>query len=110
VQETQELCRVLLLNTYEVKETDPEQVIRLHDELRKISKERLEQEREEAMKLVSNPHIIIETASHIGSLKNVVLQFLKFDRVDLVVLGREENALRDLLQRHRCSLLITGPA
>lgn len=111
VQDSQELCRVLLLNTYQVKETDPQQAIHLHDELRKISKEKLEKERILATQLVTNPHVIIETASQMGSLKNVILQFLKFGKIDLVVLGKDENknieSLREVLKQHQCRLLVT---
>src|SRR5665647_862696 len=109
--ETQIPCQLLLVNTYMVQQTDPKQVILLNDELKKKSKEGLEREREEAMKKVTNPRISIDVISHMGSLKNIIMQMLKTDKMDLVAMGKDGGknveTIAALLKQQQCPLLIT---
>lgn len=112
VRNTEHPVRITLLNSYRVQETDPLRVIDLNDELRRQSKAGLEQERQEALKLIKNPHITIDTASHIGSLSNVILQLLQVGEVDLVVLGKDGGAklasVEAMLKQKKCPFLVTS--
>ena len=108
---TQMPCKLLLLNTFMVQETDPKQVILLNDELKKKSKEGLERERAEALDKNPNPNITIELNSQMGSLKNVVRSLLLNDKFDLVAMGKDGGKhveqIAALLKQIRCPLLIT---
>jgi hypothetical protein len=101
----------MLLNTYLVQQTDPGQVIKLNDELKNISKAGLEAERLEAVGKITNPHISIETSSHMGSLNYVILQFLQKEKIDMVAMGKNGGkhveTISTLLKQQHCPLLIT---
>lgn len=111
LQDTQIPCRILLLNTYVVNHQDPDQLITLNDELKKKSLEGLEKERNEALKMLPNPNIKIETYSHLGSLNNVILQLMKKNPIDLVAMGKNEGHQIDvvsrMLKKQQCPLLVT---
>ncbi len=89
LEDTSAIYEVLLLNTYMVKETDPQKVIHLNDELKRASKKNLEHELELLRKKLQNPNITIKIASHMGSLTNVVSQLIKANPVDLVAMGKD---------------------
>lgn len=112
IKETENFCRVLLLNTFMVQHTDPDQVIRLNDELKQLSKQGLECECEAARRLVTNSNITVEVASHMGSLSNVLLHLLNKEKIDLVVLdqngGWQMEELAGLLKQKKCQLLVTS--
>lgn len=111
LQETQIPCKIHLLNTYVVQNTDPDVIIALNDEMKRKSIEGLEQEKSEALKLLTNPNIVIETYSQLGSLNNVILQFLKKTSIDLVAMGknggRHVETVSQLLKKQQCPLLVT---
>jgi hypothetical protein len=108
LHESQIPCRILLLNTYIVQETDPHLVIQLNDEMKEKSRQGLERSCQDIRKLTTNPNITIETASHMGSLSNVIYQLLKKMKIDLVAIGAGEDfgAVVQLLQKHKCPLLM----
>ncbi len=111
MREAQIACQLLLVNTYIVQQTDPKQVIILNDELKKRSKQGLEQEKIEALKKNTNPLITIETNSQMGSLTNVIKQMLHTYKVDFVAMGkdggRHVEQVANLLKEQECPLLIT---
>ena len=112
LRHTQSTSRILLVNTYVVdRSTDPRDLICRNDELKIRSKKNLEAQRREALEWVRNPHIIIDTASHMGSLPNVITNLIKKEKIDLVAMGRDEGnhlkQIADLLKKHQCPLLIT---
>jgi nucleotide-binding universal stress UspA family protein len=111
LQDTKIPCKITLLNTYMVQQTDPNQVILHNDELKKKSKAGLEKERDEAIGKVENPNISIDVASHMGSLNHVILQLLNKNEVDLVAMGknggRNVETISTLLKQQLCPLLIT---
>jgi nucleotide-binding universal stress UspA family protein len=111
LRDTQIACKILLVNTYMVQQTDPGQVILLNDELKQKSKLGLEQARKSASEINKNPNISIETSSHLGSLKYVILQLLGKEKVDLVAMGKNGGKHVDtisiLLKQQACPLLIT---
>lgn len=110
-EQTRAPCRILLLNTYIVQETDPREVIRLNDELKKRSREALAVQKEDALKKIQNTNITVETASHLGSLNNVIHQLLQMGEVDLVAMGKDTGRhleqISALLKQHECPILIT---
>lgn len=107
----QKPCHIVLVNTYLVPEVHPDLLISTNDQLRKISKAGLEQDREEALKLNKNPLITFETISQMGSLTNVTLQTIEKHKIDLVVMGKNGGKHVDLvsalLKKQGCPLLIT---
>lgn len=111
IQDTHTPCRVLLLNTYVVKQTDPEKVIEVNDELKRKSLQGLETERSEALKKIHNNNITIETSSHMGSLNNVISQIIKRTKIDLVAMGKDGGKnvelVSETLKKQQCPLLVT---
>ena len=111
LRETQFPCKILLLNTFMVQQTDPSKIIALNDEMKLRSKSGLERQRAEALVGVRNANLSIETASHMGSLTNVILQLLSTSKIDLVAMGKHSGkrveGVAELLQQKQCSLLIT---
>ena len=111
LQDTKIPCQIILLNTYMVNEKDPGQVISANDRLKNESRERLEIERQEILKLISNPNITVTTASHIGSLNNVLHQLMQKDQVDLVVMGKGDQeivaAVSKVLKNKNCRLFVS---
>lgn len=112
VQDTQVPCHILLLNTYVVQQTDPKQVIQVNDELKRKSKEGLDSALAEARTKIKNPSILIETASHMGSLNNVIMQVLQKEKIDLVAVckagGKHIEKIAATLHQMKCPLLITN--
>ena len=110
-QTSQIPCQITLLNTYVVQQTDAKQVITMNDEMKRKSKEGLLAEEIEAKKLLNNSHISINTTSHMGSLKNVIWQLLKKEKIDLVAMGKDGGkhveTIQTLLKEEECPLLIT---
>lgn len=111
-QKAGEPCRLLLLNTFILQNTDPDTVIKHNDEMRERSRSGLMSFRDEALRLVTTPGITVDIASHMGSLSNVVHQLLRKEKIDLVALGTPEHieALSSLLKREKCPLLIVNGA
>lgn len=104
-------CRLILVNTFIVNKTDPELIISVNDHLKKISKEGLAAQKEIALKKKTKAPITIETISQMGSLNNVILQFLQREKIDLVAMGKDggrhvEN-VSAILKKQHCPLLIT---
>lgn len=104
-------CRILLIHTYMVHQTDPELALSDNDSFKERSKAGLEAERLEALKHNKNPHISIETSSHMGSLNNVIQHLLKKEKIDLVAMGknggRHVASVATMLKKLKCPLLIT---
>ncbi len=99
---------VLLLNTYLPPRTEPARVIELNDELKKKSREGLAQAKENALASNKNPLVKIETASHLGSLFNVVHNLLgpeKYATVSFCESGAEKIA--ELIHNEKGCILIT---
>lgn len=111
LKDVQSPCKILLVNTYMVQHTDPSKIIMLNDELKSKSKDGLEKQRSETLKLITNPNISIEVASHMGSLRNVIHQLLDSTKFDLVVMGKNGGkhveSVSTLLKQKHCPLLIT---
>ncbi len=107
LQETQIPSNILLLNTYMTQQKDA----LVDDQLKKKSKEGLTKAKEEALKGLLNPNISIETASQMGTLNHVILQLLKKEKVDLVVMGKDGGkhveSVAALLKKEQRPLLIT---
>lgn len=104
-------CKISLIHTYKVQQTDPDKVIYENDEMKKRSRSALEEERDEAMKLISNANISIDISSHMGSLNNVVEHLLQKEKIDLVVMGKNKGKhvemISHILKQQQCPLLIT---
>lgn len=108
--ETETLTEILLLNTFIVKETDPELVIVANDKLKSESRMSLEELKQLTLNKVLNPHIQIQTASHLGTLKNVIQQILKKERFDQLTVTKEQasdlSAIREFLKEKTCAFVI----
>lgn len=111
VKDIQVPCKILLVNTYTVNESNPKLVISTNDRLKIESKAGLEAERSEALKLISNPNITIETSSHMGSLSNVLLKIIEQFNIDLIALGKDDGKkiknISDQLKGKNCEVLVT---
>lgn len=111
LHETNTLTEILLLNTFIVKETDPALVIEANDKLKSVSRNSLEQLKLMILSNVQNPHIKVQTASHLGTLKNVIQQLLKKEKFDQIAVSSEEQAkelfsLKDFLREKACRIAI----
>ncbi len=111
IQDSISDCEIILLNTYMVKETDPQKVISQNDELKRASKRSLEHEQAELKKKITNPNVSVNVASHMGSLTHVVSQLIRTNTVDLVAMGKDggknvENVSM-ILRQIGCPLLVT---
>lgn len=110
LQETNLVTEILILNTFIVKETDPELVINANDKLKSESKSSLEELKLSASGRIRNPHVQIQTASHLGSLKNVIQQLMKKERFDELTVTKEQASelisLKDFLKEKACTLRI----
>ena len=108
---TQIPCSILLVNTFMVQQTDPDQVILANDQLKQLSRQKLELERLEALKLITNSNISVETSSNMGSLNYVILNLIQKEKFDLVAMGknggRHVEAMSTMLKTKKCPLLIT---
>lgn len=112
LRHTQSPSRVLLVNTYLVDlNNDPQALLQLNDELKTHSKKNLEKQKREALEWVRNPNIIIDTASHMGSLPNVITNLIRREMIDLVAMGKDGGnhveQIAELLKVQKCPLLIT---
>lgn len=112
LQPSRKESRILLVNTYLLNEnSDSKQLVQINDELKKNSKELLDQEVAWAVSHCSNPLVIIESASHMGTLNNVILNLLKRESFDLVAMargrGNHMKQVSPLLLEQNCPLLIT---
>jgi hypothetical protein len=110
LHETETLTEILILNTFIVKETDPEQVIVANDKLKSESKTSLEELKSLTMSKILNPNVQIQTVSHLGTLKNVIQQILKKERFDQLAVTKEQaselTAIKDFLRERACSFVI----
>lgn len=111
MEATQIPCQICLLNTYIVQHHDSSKLISLNDELKSVSRAGLERERSEMLMKVNNSKLILEIASHMGSLHNVVLQMVQKDKFDLVAMGKSDGdnveTISKMLRQQKCPLLIT---
>lgn len=112
LKDTQDISRILLVNTYLVDlNNDPQKYVQLNDELKSSSIINLEKQKTEAMEWTQNPMIIIDTASHMGSLLNVITNLIRKEKIDLVAMGKSgsihDQQIVDLLKRQKCPLLLT---
>lgn len=109
---SEEPCRIILLNTYIFRQTDRDKVMVINDELRRVSREGLQLQKDHALKSITNPNITIDTVSQFGSLKHVVLGLLQKGEIDLVAFGKNEAEKMDeitpVLRRYNCPLIIAG--
>lgn len=112
LRETSHTTEILLLNTYIVQQTDPSLVIGLLDQMKRESKSNLERIRGQILETLSNPHISVSTASHLGSLKNVIMQFLQKDSFEQLAVTRDQEIelrpIRELIRSKSCSVLVHG--
>lgn len=104
--------RILLVNTYLVDLKDePHLLLQKNDLLKAQSKQNLEKQKSDELIWVRNPLITIETASHMGSLANVILNLIAKEDFDAVVIGKSESfavkEIEKLLKKQKCSLIIT---
>lgn len=110
VRDTRNTTEILLLNTFIVQQTDPSLVIVLNDQMKSESKSKLEKLRNELVAGISNPHIGVVTASHLGSLKNVIMQFMQKEKIEHLALTKSQELelrpIRDLLKSYSCTVLI----
>lgn len=81
--------RILLLNTYLIPSSPFNQLIFLHDELRKKSLDGLEKQRQWAKGVNPNHPISLEIFSSMGSLENVINYLIDNEKIDCVVMGME---------------------
>ncbi len=104
-------CRILLLNTFTVDNRDARDIIRLNDELKQQSREKLEEEKKLALQKNSGGDVIIETSSRMGSLGNVIGQILAAEEIELVAMGKNGGdhvqTVTQILKKFHCPLLIT---
>jgi len=114
MNETKIPCRILLLNTYLLPKhshQDNNDLVSTNDELRRKSQENLIKEKQIAENILKNHDISIETASHFGTLKNVVFRLIKKEKFDFVAMGKDGGkhveSIAALLKEQECPLLIT---
>lgn len=100
-------CELVLLNTYLVKHTDPARVIELNDELKKKSLDGLNRLKQEVSEKLANPLVTIDIASHLGSLQNVIQNFLMRDRYEIIQHDNHE-ALENNLKHEQRPLLVVA--
>lgn len=103
--------RILLVNTYLMDlSNEPNNFIQLNDDLKNNSKKNLERQKSEELVWVRNPNIQIETASHMGSLSNVLLNLIKKEKIEQVFIGETTDKslqnLSILLKKNNCDLFI----
>lgn len=102
---------ISLVNTYLVQQTDPRQVIRINDELKKKSKEGLDRELEDAIQLNENPQISVTVIFQMGSLTHVIRQIIQTEKIHLVAMGKDGGKhveqIEALLREQKCPLLLT---
>ena len=99
---------VLLLNTYLLPKADPSKVIEMNDELKRRSRDGLAESLQKAEAENSNPLVSIQTASHLGSLFNVVQNLMgqeKYETVSFCEGGPQKVA--ELITKKKCPVLIT---
>lgn len=101
---------ILLLNTFIVKETDPELVITANDRLKSQSKNSLEALKSLTLQKITNPQINVQTASHMGSLRNVIQQLLKKEKFDHIAVTKDQagelSSIREFLKEKACAFII----
>ncbi len=112
LQHTTVPSRILLVNTYIVQlNADPFQLVTINDQLKRESKILLENEVLWARSLCLNSLVKIESASHMGTLNNVIINLLRRETIDLVAMGKgtgnHVEQVATLLKLHNCPLLIT---
>jgi hypothetical protein len=109
-KDTRDVTEIILLNTYIVQQTDPSLVILFNDEMKLQSKSKLESLRLEVLDMNSNPYISLTTASQMGGLKNVIVQFLQRERLAHIAITEEQFrdlvSIKEILKSKFCSLLI----
>lgn len=110
LQETNSITEILILNTFIVNETDPELVIHANDKLKSESKSCLEELKLSASERIKNPQVQILTASHLGTLKNVIQQLMKKEKFDQLTVTKEQASelipLKEFLKEKACTLSI----
>lgn len=112
LKDTKDPTRILLINTYMVDlNQEPGHLIQLNDELKNFSKRGLEIELSNAQKWVTNPNVKIETASHMGSLTNVIRNLIRIEKFDMVAMGKDQGKrvaqVASLLKMQKGPTLVT---
>lgn len=112
LKDIQSPTNIILLNTYLVDmKNDHQHLLQLNDQMRLESKKKLELQKAEALTWVKNSFTDIKTASHMGTLTNVMTNLIRTEQIDLVVMGKNGGGhveqIVDLLKKQRCPLLIT---
>jgi nucleotide-binding universal stress UspA family protein len=110
LRDTKENVRILLVNTYLVDfNRDPQELLRLNDELKLHSRRNLESIKSDALAAIHNPLISIEICSHMGSLANVLTNLIEREKIDAIAVGNENGKFGDqlalLLKKHNCLVL-----
>jgi len=99
LKEVGEDYKLLLLNTYLVPTSQPEDLIAVHDELRKKSREGLEDQRKKMESANLNARISFDTLSHMGTLENVIPHIVKNHHIDCVVMGIDQEKRKCVLEK-----------
>jgi len=112
VRDTSSDCKIVLLNTYKVQHSNPDQILSENDALKEKSKIGLHEERLEALKTIDNSHISIDTISQMGSLNNVIRQMFQKYHIDLVAMGEDDgeniSKILPVLKEQGCPILVTS--
>ena len=112
LEQTRVTSRILLVNTYLMDlQNDPQGLVQRNDELKLLSNNHLDKQKAESLRWIRNPEITIQTASHMGSLPNVISHLIIKEKIDLVAMGNDGGShvykIVDLLKKLKCPLLIT---
>lgn len=96
VQRLQDSCHILLLNSYLVpKDTHQDKLIEVNDKLRNESLLRLKIDQKILSGVLKGKKITIETISQFGSLHNVLLNQIKNNHFNFIVIGGAEKKESD---------------
>lgn len=108
LQDASRPVSVLLLNTYLLPRSEPSRVIELNDELKKKSRDGLAAAKKSAIEANTNPLVMIDTASHLGSLNNVVQNLMGVEKYETIAFCESgEEKLSELIRNSAAPLLIT---
>jgi nucleotide-binding universal stress UspA family protein len=104
-------CRLILVNTYMSPRVEREMIITMNDQLKRISRQGLEEQKAAALKIITQPSITVESTSQMGSLNHVILQLVQTENIDLVAMGKDGgkhvDSIATILKIQNCPLLIT---
>lgn len=84
-------CHILLLNTYLVPKSPGLNIIEANDAIKKQSLSAMEMQKKKIQALIKNSSSIqVDTVSILGALKNVLARVIKENKIDLVIMGKDE--------------------